>query len=135
MARVDVIREERSGDVGDWQLCLQWARYRLDDGDVLYGYRFVWRRPEDGSIQAARGQARIPSLVQAKALMDAAEKAGWGNRDGDQLKKTANRLEMGGCVVDLGTGYTGWPDKESADKGRLNEDMIADARLMANWAH
>lgn len=40
--------------------------------------RFIWLRP-DGNLQAARGQARIPSLSVARELMKAAEQAGWGN--------------------------------------------------------
>jgi hypothetical protein len=43
-----------------WRLCLQWARYQYDDkSEPETGYRFIWRRP-DGSLQPARGQARIP---------------------------------------------------------------------------
>ncbi len=42
------------------------------------GFRFIWRRP-DGSLQGARGQARIPSLKHARLLMAEAEKKGWGN--------------------------------------------------------
>lgn len=135
MARVNVLREVRSGDVGEWQLCFHWCRYLLDDGVTQYGYRFVWRRKEDGSIQAARGQARIPSYTYAKELMDNAAKAGWGDRDGDVLEAAAERLRQAGTVVDLGSGYVGWPDKETADKGRLTEKMIADARLIADWTH
>jgi hypothetical protein len=135
MARVNVLREVRSGDVGEWQLCFHWCRYVLDDGAVQYGYRFVWRRKEDGSIQAARGQARIPSFAWAKELMDSAANAGWGNRDGDKLEDAAERLRLAGCVVDFGSGFVGWPDKEAAGKGHLTEEMIADARLLAEWSH
>lgn len=52
MARVNVLREVRAGDIGEWQLCFHWCRYWLDDRSIQYGYRFVWRRKEDGSIQA-----------------------------------------------------------------------------------
>jgi hypothetical protein len=45
------------------------------------GYRFIWRRP-NGSLQAARGGARIPSIEVARQLMKRAEKAGWGNHEG-----------------------------------------------------
>lgn len=135
MARVNVLREVRTGDVGEWQLCFRWCRYWLDDASVQYGYRFVWRRKEDGSIQAARGQARIPSFTCAKELMDNAEKAGWGDRDGDELEAAADRLRQAGCIVDIGSGHVGWPDKDAADKGRLNEEMIADARRLADWTH
>jgi hypothetical protein len=135
MARVHVLREVRQGDVGEWQLCFHWCRYVLDDGLVQYGYRFVWRRKEDGSIQAARGQARIPSYRCAKELMDEAATAGWGDRDGDKLEGAADRLEKAGCVVDLNSGYVGWPDKHAAEKGHLTEALIADARLIAEWTH
>ena len=135
MARVNVLREVRTGDIGDWQLCFHWCRYMLDEGEIQYGYRFVWRRKEDGSIQAARGQARIPNFVVAKDLMDSAAKAGWGDRDGDELEAAAERLRQAGCSVDLGSGYVGWPDKEVAEKGRLTEELIADARRIADWTH
>jgi hypothetical protein len=45
------------------------------------GYRYIWRRP-DGSLQAARGQARIPSIKVARQLMKEAEEAGWGKNVG-----------------------------------------------------
>jgi hypothetical protein len=52
-----------------WRLCLQWGRYQYDDKtEPQAGYRFIWRRP-DGSLQPARGQARIPSLVDAELLI------------------------------------------------------------------
>jgi hypothetical protein len=44
------------------------------------GYRYIWRRP-DGSLQAARGQARILSLRQAQELMQQATAAGWGDHE------------------------------------------------------
>lgn len=63
----------------DWVLCLQWCRYIFDDGTLRYGYRFIWRKP-DGKLQAARGQARIPSLDAIKTLMEKATAAGWGDK-------------------------------------------------------
>jgi hypothetical protein len=45
------------------------------------GYRFIWRRP-DSSLQAARGQARIPSIEVARGLMQRAEEEGWGQYEG-----------------------------------------------------
>jgi len=134
MARVDVVREARLGSVGDWQPCLHWARYRYDDGSVEYGYRFVWRR-DDGSIQGARGQARIPSLADARDLMEAAGNDGWGDRNGDQMAVAAERLEEAGCVVDLASGYVGWPSEQAAREGKLNEQIIADERLIREWSH
>ncbi len=138
-ARIDVLREVRAYGPGAWQLCLQWCRYRYDEladiGEpVQYGYRFIWRRPNDGSLQAARGQARIPSIAVARKLMDEAEKGGWGDRDGDTLQETAQRLrKIEGCVVDLSSGYVGWESKEVAAHGRLTQDMINDSRLIQAW--
>jgi hypothetical protein len=87
MARVQVIEEvaEDFEKPDEWVLWLQWCLYVYDDGSSENGYRFIWRRPKSdgGSLQAARGQARIPSLAVAKALMDKAEKAGWGSFDAD----------------------------------------------------
>ena len=60
------------------RLCLQWGRYIYEDGGLETGYRFIWRKP-DGTLQAARGQARIPSLKLARILMETAEKQGWGD--------------------------------------------------------
>ena len=66
-----------------WRLCLQWARYQYDDkSEPETGYRFIWRRP-DGSLQPARGQARIPSLADAELLIKLARELGWGTRHAD----------------------------------------------------
>ncbi len=82
MARVQVINEVTDGQKGEWVLCFQWCRYIYDDGSMQYGYRFIWRRPE-GSLQAARGQARLPSIEAAKKLMEMADKGGWGGNRAD----------------------------------------------------
>jgi len=71
-------KDHKSG----WHLCFQRVRYIFDDGDIQSGYRFIWRRP-DGSLQAARGQARLPSLKVARNLMADAEREGWAELDGD----------------------------------------------------
>jgi hypothetical protein len=76
-ARVQVIAEVAEGHEGNWRLCFQWCRYIYADGRMQEGTGSFWRRP-DGSLQAARGQARIPSLKVARALMKDAETAGWG---------------------------------------------------------
>ncbi len=83
-ARIQVINEvsQDFGKPGEWRLCFQWCRYIYTKGDMDMGYRFIWRRP-DGSLQAARGQARIPSLSYAYDLMKAAENAGWGKNEGN----------------------------------------------------
>jgi len=66
----------------DWHLCLQWVRYQYDTGqEPENGYRFIWRRP-NSSLQAARGQARIPSLSDAELLIRLARESGWGNEEG-----------------------------------------------------
>ena len=70
MARVHIRKETTNDPAGDWQLWFQWCRYELED-ETLYGYRYIWKRP-DGDLQAARGQARIPSIAAGKALMDKA---------------------------------------------------------------
>jgi hypothetical protein len=80
--RVAVLNEAILGREDDWRLCFQRCRYMFNDGSVQDGFRFIWRRP-DGSLQAARGQARIPSLQDARSLMDKAEKAGWGHYEVD----------------------------------------------------
>lgn len=83
MCRFQILEEVReTNEPNAWVLCLQYGRYFYDDGAVQEGYRFIWRRP-NGSLQAARGQARIPSLARMQALMDQARQAGWGDRDGD----------------------------------------------------
>ena len=67
----------------DWRLCLQWGRYQYDNmSEPQASYRFIWRRP-DGSLQPARGQARIPSLFDAELLIKLAREAGWGDRHAD----------------------------------------------------
>ena len=80
-ARVQVIAEVVEGTAGSWRLCFQWCRYIYGDGTMQEGYRFIWRRP-DGTLQAARGQARIPSIQVARNLMHKAELAGWGEHQG-----------------------------------------------------
>ena len=57
--------------------CFQWVTYTHDNGNPdEQGYRFIWRRPDD-SLQAARGQARIPSIADIHTLMAMAGRAGW----------------------------------------------------------
>jgi len=77
-ARVQVINETgvKCGDPG-WKLCFQWCLYVYEDGTSENGYRFIWRRP-NGSLQPARGQARIPSLATLSKLVKTAEREGWG---------------------------------------------------------
>lgn len=88
-ARIQVLHEaiEPGDDPFGWLLCFQWCRYVYDNGSLEEGYRFIWRHPDPsgkraGKLQAARGQARIPSMQKAKRLMDIAKKAGWGDLEG-----------------------------------------------------
>jgi len=87
MARVQVIRETPAVHDGKWQLCFQWCRYIYDDGGLEHGYRFIWKRP-DSRLQAARGQARLPSLRHIQALLDQARAEGWGDYDAATLDAT-----------------------------------------------
>ena len=79
-ARVQVIEEVTHDEKKS--LCFQWCRYVYGNGEIQEGYRFIWRR-EDGSLQAARGQARIPSIAVARELLKKAEDAGWGKSEAD----------------------------------------------------
>lgn len=132
MARVYPLKETTNDAPGGWQLWFQWCRYDLDDG-VQYGYRFIWRWP-NGRLQAARGQARIPSIEAGKDLMDKAIAEGWGNRDGDAMQAAVTRLEKLGCVVSLGSSYVGWRNKEAATQGRLTDEIVADERIIREWS-
>ena len=76
-ASVERLHEVINGDPGQWNLCFQWVRYHYtDDSPSQMGYRFIWRRP-NGSLQAAMGQARIPSAAEMFTLIQKATKAGW----------------------------------------------------------
>jgi hypothetical protein len=133
MARVHVLKELRSGHPGNSQLCLQWCRYEHNNNNMQYGYRFIWRAEND-SLQAARGQARIPSIAEGKSLMDRALTAGWGDRDGDAMQTAAVELQKRGCVVHLATGYVGWPNKEAAIKGPMTPQMIEWEQIIREWS-
>ncbi len=90
MARVQVINEatlDTNPQPTDWTLWFQWCRYFYDDGDMQHGYRFIWKRPQadGGSLQAARGQARIPSVDQLEKLVAKAKASGWGHYDADSV--------------------------------------------------
>jgi 3-hydroxyisobutyrate dehydrogenase-like beta-hydroxyacid dehydrogenase len=82
--RIQVVNETPRQHDGKWQLRLQWCRYLHADGSMQYGYRFIWLRP-DGSLQATRGQARLPSFAAAERLFAAAKAEGWGDQDGDAM--------------------------------------------------
>ncbi len=85
--RVQVLEEVSMRGSMNWRLCFQWCRYVASDGGLEEGYRFIWRRP-DGSLQAARGQARLPSIQTMEKLIRSAQQQGWGHHTGpdDDLK-------------------------------------------------
>ena len=64
----------------EWNLCFQKVTYHYDDGSTQDGYRFIWRRP-DGSLQAARGQARIETYEQMMGLIEQAKQSGFFDED------------------------------------------------------
>lgn len=91
MARVQVINEttlDANPPPTDWTLWFQWCRYLYDGGEMEYGYRFIWKRPqsEGGSLQAARGQARIPSVAVLEQLAAKARTLGWGDYNADNIE-------------------------------------------------
>jgi len=84
-ARVVVLHEAKEGNPGEWNLCFQYCRYEYgDDKGEENGYRFIWRRP-DGTLQGARGQARIPSLSDIQYLTGKALAEGWGHHNSGNL--------------------------------------------------
>ena len=61
---------------GEWTLCFHKVTYHYDDRSTQDGFRFIWRRP-NGTLQAARGQARIESYEQMLSLIEMAKKEGF----------------------------------------------------------
>lgn len=138
MARVQVL-EETTIDPHDpgWTLWFQWCRYLYDGDDVPEnGYRFIWKRPQSDtgarSLQAARGQARIPSIAMLEQLVAKARAEGWGHYDANKqrsdLEAAANRLRAAGMIVDLERGFVGWPKQEAIRP--LTPEQIADERFI-----
>jgi hypothetical protein len=79
MAWVEIHHEvPNDRDLGDWVLCFQECTYHYDNNTTEDGFRFIWRKP-DGSLQAARGQARIPDAQSLYELINAAIQDGWFN--------------------------------------------------------
>ncbi len=76
MAHIQIKNEVPKNRIKDWQLCFQQCIYNYDDGTTEEGFRFIWRRP-NGSLQAARGQARIPSKREVDYLLKQASEEGW----------------------------------------------------------
>lgn len=79
MARFIIKNEVTNGEIGCWRLCFQYGIYQYEENEVENGYRFIWRKP-DGSLQPARGQARIPSTADIFELLALASKNGWLNK-------------------------------------------------------
>lgn len=86
-ANVKIHNEVKAKAESDWILAFQYCTYIYDDGSTQDGYRFIWRRPND-SLQAARGQARIPSVPVALKLIGEAVKRGWASNNIDDDKFT-----------------------------------------------
>ncbi len=78
--RVHIFNSVTDGEPGQYRLCFQRCRYFFADGDPEDGFRFIWQR-DDGTLQAARGQARIPSIQHAQKLIQMAQDAGWGHHE------------------------------------------------------
>ena len=76
MASVTIHEEVSTADIPAWRLCLQKVTYNYDDGSTEDGLRFIWRRPDD-TLQAARGQARIPDASTLLTLVGKAAAEGW----------------------------------------------------------
>ena len=81
---VEVINQVNHPMNSGWELYFQYCKYHYENGDMQEGYRFIWRRP-DGSLQPARGQARIPSISLALKLISKAMSEGWGNHCGEEI--------------------------------------------------
>ena len=73
---VKILNEVPTNRIKAWQLCFQECRYYYATGGDEEGFRFIWRRP-DGSLQPARGQARIPSKQDLEDLLNQAAQKGW----------------------------------------------------------
>ncbi|WP_024622610.1 hypothetical protein [Metaclostridioides mangenotii] len=75
---VKVINEVKKGfDDSEWTLCFQYCTYPYEEADDQNGYRFIWRDPKN-HLQPVMGQTRIPSVKDAKELIDMAIEEGWG---------------------------------------------------------
>ena len=73
---VKILKEVPTNRTNNWQLCFQKCHYYYADGTDQEGFRFIWRRP-DGSLQPARGQARIPAKQDLEDLLNQAAQEGW----------------------------------------------------------
>jgi hypothetical protein len=91
-----VIRDEirqPTARQGEWCLAFQKVRYIYASGDLEDGYRFIWYRA-DGSLQAARGQARIGSVADALWFIQQAVERGWNADDARARLAATERAEV-----------------------------------------
>ena len=90
MAWIEILKDEagkekevmHKEDGSGYALCFQHCCYHYDDETTQEGYRFIWRR-DNGNLQAARGQARIPSVSILLKLVSQAMSQGWGHYNGN----------------------------------------------------
>ncbi len=132
MSRVRPLKETTIDPAGEAQLWLQWCRFESDE-EIQFGYRYIWKQ-STGELLASRGQTRIPNLEVVRRLLETAQLQGWGNRDGLEMQKSAQRLKDDGFVVNLATGYVGWPDSKSAKTRFSDEQSNNDALRIHEWA-
>lgn len=59
-----------------WDLCFQKVQYVESESNSTPGYRFIYR-DKDNKLLPQRGQARIPDLNIAKAMIAIAEAQNW----------------------------------------------------------
>ena len=77
-----VVHEEiKSSDLGlssksSRDLCFQKVTYVESEAKKHSGFRFMYR-DEKGRLLAQKGQAKIPNIATAKALISTAEAKGW----------------------------------------------------------
>jgi hypothetical protein len=76
-ARVEIHKEVSTApDANRWRLCFQRVTYHYDPTGTEDGYRFIWRT-DQGHLQPARGQARIPDGATLDNLIRQARAEGW----------------------------------------------------------
>ena len=76
----------------EWALSLQWCRFVYEEYPAEFGYRFMWRRPND-NLAAYRGGCRIDSINEMLQLIEIAKKEGWGDYDARKPPWTKPELE------------------------------------------
>ena len=79
---ISVIEEIRSSQIFDnhkpnsWDLCFQKVQYVESETKKTPGFRFIYR-DQNNKLLPQRGQARIPDLKTASAMIAVAEARGW----------------------------------------------------------